>query len=106
MPEESTVKITSIIGKPQCEPKSAGFPSIFQNNNARIVNGFDTKRPLPYQLMLAKKKWNTNLDKYVENGFFCGATLINLKYATSAFHCFDPEDSRKYLDEVAGQIFL
>ena len=47
--------LRNIFGQPQCESHSADFPSLFQNLNARIVNGFDTMEPLPYQLMLVEK---------------------------------------------------
>ena len=47
---------------------TADFPSIFQQH-ARIVNGFDTKGPLPYQLILHHRTTK------------CGATLISSKYA-------------------------
>ena len=31
---------------------SADFPTVFKNHESRIVNGFDTGGPIPYQLSL------------------------------------------------------
>ena len=80
--------LRNIFSKPQCDSHSADFPSLFQSHNERIVNGFDTMEPLPYQLMVYNQR------------FACGATLISLKYATSALHCFWSYNRRKYLDEI------
>ena len=34
------------------------------------------------------------------DGVFCGATLIGLKYATSALHCFQDKENRENIDEM------
>ena len=75
---------------------TAEFPRIFEEKGpSRIVKGFDTEEPLPYQL---------SLEYYVTNSLwggewthFCGATLITKSYAISALHCFvvQVEMSRK-----------
>ena len=53
-----------------------------ERQSGRIVKGFDTKKPLPYQLSM-------QLGQEVP-GFehFCSATLITSKFAISALHCF------------------
>ena len=47
--------IRKSFSKPECAENAADFPAIFKNKNARIVNGFDTEEPLPYQLMMKVK---------------------------------------------------
>ena len=65
------------------------MPPIF-NIVGRVRNGFDTKRPLPYQL------------KRSPGG--CGATLISSKFAITANHCgwYVPWDSMAF---VAGKYY-
>ena len=77
---------------------SADFPKIFHSNGVRnmegferkerIVEGFETNEALPYQLSLLFGVPGVGWDH------ICGATLINKKYAISAYHCFP----RFYLD--------
>ena len=54
---------------------------MFENREGRVVNGFDTGKPLPYQLQLV-------LELNGRKTNFCGATLVSKKYATTAHHCF------------------
>ena len=59
---------------------------MFENRAGRVVNGFDTGQPLPYQLQLEVVFLIPQLNwKKVQ---FCGATLVTKKYATTAHHCF------------------
>ena len=55
------------------------------NQHQRIVNGYYTNGPLPYQLRLDRLDWMDRMDG------FCGAVLISADVAISAAHCFwDP----------------
>ena len=96
------VFIKSSLSKPQCESHSADFPS-FQHQKSRIIKGFETKGPLPYQLDISWTKFNVNADDFIESGLICGGTLVTLKYGISAFHCFDydnDKDKREYFDLI------
>ena len=76
---------------------------MFENRVGRVVNGFDTGQPLPYQLQLVLGR----------KAHFCGATLVTKKYATTAHHCFtglneEFKTERKtfyfrYVTVIAGQ---
>ena len=57
---------------------------MFENRAGRVVNGFDTGQPLPYQLQLVLE-----INEINWRFQFCGATLVSKKYATTAHHCFD-----------------
>jgi secreted trypsin-like serine protease len=48
--------------------------------NDRIVNGFDTGKPLQYQIGVATK-WDKET--------FCGGTLVTSRHVLSAAHCFE-----------------
>ena len=79
---------------------------MFENRAGRVVNGFDTGQPLPYQLQLVHE-----LDGRKEH--FCGATLVSKKYATTAHHCFSVLNEKlktikrtfyfHYITVIAGQ---
>ena len=64
------------------------FPEIFKEKaSARIVNGFETKEPLPYQLQLVASE-EEFLEDYGIGEYYCGAVLIRPNYAVTAYHCF------------------
>ena len=74
---------------------TAEFPNMFENREGRVVNGFDTRQPLPYQLQLVRElNWG--------KAHFCGATLVTKKYATTAHHCFTGVNF-DYVTVIAGQ---
>ena len=52
---------------------------------ARIVNGFDTEKPLPYQLQIVASE---ELEEFGLEGSYCGASLISPNYAVTGYHCF------------------
>ena len=57
------------------------FPKIFEKNaEARIVNGYDTEEPLPYQLQLVTLE---ELREFNVEESYCGASLIAPDYAVS-----------------------
>ena len=64
-----------------------------ERSTDRIINGFATEGPLPYQL---------RLDTIF--GFKCGATLISSKYAITAKHCvfenWFEDDARPNFDRL------
>ena len=51
------------------------------SDKTRIVGGFDTKGPLPYQLAL-----ETRDDFYI---YGCGGILISSRFGVTADHCID-----------------
>ena len=57
------------------------------NQQQRIVNGYYTNWPIPYQLRLDR------LDNRHDG--FCGAVLISADVAISAAHCFWDPDTGK-----------
>ena len=96
------VFIKSSLSKPQCESHSADFPS-FEHQDSRIIKGFETKRPLPYQLAIVWTRFSVYEDDFVEEGHICGGTLVTLEYGISALHCFDDsknKDKREYFDLI------
>ena len=57
------------------------FPKIFEKNaDTRIVNGYDTGEPLPYQLQLVTL---IELREFNVEEQYCGASLIAPDYAVS-----------------------
>ena len=64
---------------------TATMPTIF-NTKARIVNGFDTRKALPYQLGIRNDILN---DDKVPYG--CGGILISSKFGITADHCVDDD---------------
>ena len=59
------------------------------NQQQRIVNGYYTNGPIPYQLRLDRLDVTPSLDG------FCGAVLISADVAISAAHCFWDFDTGK-----------
>ena len=60
---------------------TADFPKVLkEHGTARIVNGFDTTEPLPYQLQLVAL---IEVQKFGVSNQFCGAILITPEYAVS-----------------------
>ena len=57
---------------------TATKPTVF-NQHARIVNGFETGKALPYQIGLV-------------NYLACGGILISAKYGITADHCINSGD--------------
>ena len=57
---------------------TATKPTVF-NKQARIVNGFETGKALPYQIGLV-------------NFLACGGILISAKYGITADHCLNSGD--------------
>ena len=49
------------------------------------MEGFDTRKALPYQLSMQFEKESLFTTELIH---FCGATLITSKFAISALHCF------------------
>ena len=59
------------------------MPTKFKNINNRIVGGFETGKPLPYQLALRTPK----IGVFEKSG--CGGILISSKFGITADHCID-----------------
>ena len=69
---------------------TAKKPTVFtEQETTRIVGGFDTKGPLPYQLAL-----KTEDDFYT---YKCGGILISSRFGITADHCID---NTKYLKDA------
>ena len=49
------------------------------------MNGFDTEKPLPYQLQIIASE---ELEDFGLEGSYCGASLISPNYAVTGYHCF------------------
>ena len=49
------------------------------------MNGFDAKKPWPYLLQIVALE---ELKEFGLDGTYCGASLITLNYAVTAYHCF------------------
>ena len=93
---------------------TADFPDdLLPSPGYRMVNGFDTRGPLPWQLLLYINKTAHN-DTHIEHiTDKCGGTLISAKFGISALHCFmvlkpRPVPSRIYLNEstVAAGLYF
>ena len=83
---------------------TAAFPAIFRRQSKfnKVINGFQTKEPLPYQLYLIAKFIGMGYAKTFE----CGATLITTKLALSAHHCFEEKHGYKLIGATLyGNLF-
>ena len=69
---------------------TATMPTIF-NTQARIVNGFDTRKALPYQLGIRLDILNDDKPPYG-----CGGILISSKFGITADHCLDDAEDTQY----------
>ena len=92
--ENSTTRIAIVVNLVYFCLTAKKPTVITEQETSRIVGGFDTKGPLPYQLAL-----ETRDDFYI---YGCGGILISSRFGITADYCIDDTKDLKYAQVFAG----